>query len=107
MIRKRRNKLVGALKPLSLIVLLFSLFAVVWVSSNVVSVEYRLTELEKKRTDLMREKKLISAERARLLSIERFEHVAQNAYIIPDRVQVVYVKQGRDGDAYKASFPQR
>ncbi|HSB51716.1 MAG TPA: hypothetical protein VLD40_03575, partial [Dissulfurispiraceae bacterium] len=101
--RRRRNRLVKILKPLSLVMTLALLFGVVWLRSTVVSLEYKLSELECTQKILARDNKLLAADKAKLSSIGRFDSTG-HGFIIPDRVQVVYVKQAGAGDAYKASY---
>ncbi|MGE5239443.1 MAG: hypothetical protein ACM3ON_11640 [Chloroflexota bacterium] len=91
------------LKPLSLVMTLALLFGVVWLRSTVVSLEYKLSELECTQKILARDNKLLAADKAKLSSIGRFDSTG-HGFIIPDRVQVVYVKQAGAGDAYKASY---
>ncbi len=94
------------LKPASLLMLLFMIFGIVWLRSSVVSLEYSLSILEAKKSELMREKKVLAAEQANLLYIGRLQSVASNGtgFEFPDRVRVVYVKSSRKNDIYKASF---
>lgn len=106
MIHRKQNRFVWLLKPLSVMAVLVSVFGTVWLRSSVVSLEYRLSSLEKKKAGLMREAKTLMAERASLLSVERFENVAMNGlgFTFPDRVKVVYVKKAGDNEPRKASL---
>src|SRR5512147_2323245 len=97
---RRRSRLLWLMKPLSVMVLLLSLFALVWLRSGVVSIEYRLSELEKTKRELMRDKKVLAAEKARLLSVARFEQGVAEGFAFPDRVKVVHVMRGKGGDTY-------
>lgn len=103
----RRNKLIFILKPFSIILLLVSVFTIVWLRSSFVSIEYSISSLEKKKTSLMRDRKAFAAERASLLSVERFEKVAASGFSFPNRVRVVYVKKEKDKEPYRASFIER
>jgi hypothetical protein len=103
----RKNKIIAMLKPLSIVMLLISIFSIVWLRSSFVSLEYSISSLEKKKTVLMRDRKMLAAERASLLSVERFEKVAANGFTFPDRVKVVYVKKARDNEPYMASFKEK
>lgn len=104
MMLRRESRLLWIMKPLSVLALLFSVFLMVWLKSSVVSLEYSISSLEKKKTELMRERKLFAAERANLLSVERFQNVAANGFEFPDRVKVVYVKSLKTTDTYTASL---
>ncbi len=100
------------LKPLSIAMLLLSIFSIVWLRSSFVSLEYSISSLEKKKSVLMKDRKMLAAERASLLSVERFEKVAGNStvnsgFVFPDRVKVVYVKKAKDNEPYRASFKER
>lgn len=108
---RKENRLICLLKPVSVVLLLLSIFTIVWLRSSFVSLEYSISSLEKKRTELMRDRKLLAAERAGLLSVERFEKVANSTvnggFAFPDRVKVVYVKRAKDKEPYMASFTER
>lgn len=103
----RKNKIIEILKPLSVVILLLSIFSIVWLRSSFISLEYCISSLEKKKSLLMKDRKVLIAERASLLSVERFEKVAANGFVFPDRVKVVYVKKAKDNEPYKASFKER
>ncbi len=109
---RRQNRLLAILKPLSIAMLLLSIFSIVWLRSSFVSLEYCISSLEKKKSVLMRDRKMLVAEKASLLSVERFEKVTGNSAInggftFPDRVKVVYVKKAKDNEPYRASFKER
>lgn len=109
---RRENRLLALLKPLSVVMLLISIFSIVWLRSSFVSLEYSISSLEKKKAALMRGRKMLAAERASLLSVERFERVAGNStvnggFTFPDRVKVVYVKKTNDNEPHRASFKER
>ena|SRR5208283_4256104 len=104
--RRKKNWFVVLLKPVSLMMLLFMIFGIVWLRSSVVSLEYSLSNLEKKKTELMRDKKVLAAEQSNLLYIGRLQSVASNGagFEFPDRVRVIYVKASDKSDIYKASL---
>lgn len=108
----RKNKIIEILKPLSIVMLLLSIFSIVWLRSSFVSLEYSISSLEKKKAVLMKNRKMLTAERANLSSVERFEKVAGNGIVngrftFPDRVKVVYVKKAKDNEPYRASFKEK
>jgi hypothetical protein len=107
MIYRKGNRLTGVLKPVCIVLLLISVFFIVWLRSSFVSFEYSISSLEKKKAELMRDGKMLAAERASLLSVERFEKVAANGFTFPDRVKVVYVKRAKDNEPYRASFKEK
>lgn len=106
MIPRRRNKVVSFLKPLSVMLLLFLIFTIIWLRSSVVSIEYGLSNLEKKKMELTKEKKLLAAEQANLLYVGRLQTAAADGagLAFPDRVKVVYVTKAKDKEALKASL---
>ncbi len=106
MMLRKRNRFFCLLKPLSVMLLLFLVFSMVWLRSSVVSLEYRLGNLEKKKAELMRDRKLLAAEQANLLYVGRLQAVAADGagLTFPDRVRVVYVAKAKDKEALKASL---
>lgn len=104
--RRKKNWFIALLKPVSLLMLLFMIFGIVWLRSSVVSLEYSLSNLDKKKSELMKERKVLAAEQANLLYIGRLQSVASNGTVFefPDRVRVVYVKESGKSDIYKASL---
>ncbi|MDX9714072.1 MAG: hypothetical protein RBT37_01445 [Dissulfurispiraceae bacterium] len=101
--RCRNNKGNMLLKVLSVLILIASIFSVVWLRSSVVSIEYSLGKLENTKIAMLKERKLLAAERASLLSVERLGKVAAKTYVFPDRVRVVYVKKDAAQDMRKTA----
>ncbi len=103
---RKKNRFITALKPVSLLLLLFLIFGVVWLRSSVVSLEYSLSDLERKRSELVRETMVLTAEQANILNIGKIQNVASNGtcFGFPDRVRVVYVKTSGERDSYRASL---
>ncbi|HEX8947330.1 MAG TPA: hypothetical protein VF790_00125 [Dissulfurispiraceae bacterium] len=106
MMHRKRNRFVVLLKPLSVLLLLFLVFGVVWLRSSVVSLEYKLRKLEERKAELLRDKKVLVAEQANLLYIGRLQSASVDgaALTFPDRVKVVYVAKAQDKEALKASL---
>ncbi|MFO0752301.1 MAG: hypothetical protein U0411_03120 [Thermodesulfovibrionales bacterium] len=103
---RKESFFVRFLRWTSVAALLFSFFAIVWLRSSVVSLEYSLSRLEKKERDLAREKKTLVAERANLLYVGRLEAVAANGsgFVFPDRAKVVYVKKAPKKEPYAVAL---
>jgi hypothetical protein len=101
----RKNRLLSVLKPISIVLLCISVFTLVWLRSGIVSLEYKISNLEKKKTELIISREILIAERASLLSIERFKNSALSGekFAFPDRVKVVHVKRTADVEPYRAS----
>lgn len=97
------------LKPLTFIALLILIFGIVYLRSNVTKLEYDIGELEKKKMEYVKERKLLLAKRASLLSLEKLE-VSLNLYdeyILQDRLKVIYVDKQKGILPYKVSFKDR
>jgi cell division protein FtsL len=91
--------LLGIARPLFVILLLCGLFGIVWLRSNIVSTEYAISELENKKTDVLRETKMLMAERASVLSMQKVEETAMKrlGLSFPERTRVVFVKKNKSG----------
>lgn len=104
MSQKRRILLHRAVNLLLIMVIIALVFCLVSLRSGIVSYEYALSSLEKKKAELSRTMKSLQAEKARLLSVERFESLASHGFVFPDRVRVVWVSNGEPKDAMTASY---
>lgn len=89
--------------PFLWVLLLMSIFSLVWLRSSIVSLEYHIGEMEMKRTEALKEKKTLAAELASLISIQQVEK-RKVALVFPDRQKVVYVKRDEGGIPYTASL---
>ncbi|MCL5022991.1 MAG: hypothetical protein M1497_06455 [Nitrospirae bacterium] len=87
------------IKPLFIAFLLCGFFGIVWLRSNFTSMEYAISELENKRAGGIREMKMLMAEKASLMSMQKVEKTAVRdlGLVFPDRTRVVYVKQSSTG----------
>ena len=94
--------------PLVTVLILCGLFGIVWLRSKVVAVEYAMSELENNRTEKLREAKMLLAERASVLSMQKVEKVTIKSLGLrfPDRTKVLYVKERTSGPQ-KALFETR
>lgn len=93
-------------KPLIFIVLMISVFGIVYLRSNVTRLEYDIGELEKKKLEYVKERKLLLAKKTNLLSFEKIGMSLNlgGEYILQDRLKVIYVDKQRGILPYKASF---
>jgi hypothetical protein len=102
-------------KPLCMVLLLFSLFSMVWLRSSVTSAAYTVRELEDKRTTEIKEMKSLLAERSRLMALSNVEFPRQGSaqggrklvsggYVFPDRVKVIHVQRTKGPEVYRASY---
>ncbi len=103
---RRRSVVSYIIKPLFAAFLLSSLFGIIWLRSNFISMEYAIGELENKKADRLREAKMLIAEKASLMSMPKVEKTAVRDFglVFPDRTRVVYVRERTQGPQ-KASFP--
>lgn len=110
-IGRRRNMMSFIFKPLCIALLLFGQFSLIWLKSNVVTLEYKLSALEKKKTEYIKERRALLAEKAGLESFEKLEASLKESYgygfVFPDRVRVIHVKRQKGSLPYKVSLEKR
>ncbi len=95
--------------PLLVAVIAFGIFSIVWLRSNVRSIEYGIASLDNQKREMLKEKKMLMAEKASILSLQSIksrDH-AKLGLIFPDRVKVVYVKRDTAYGPYKISLEGR
>lgn len=95
----RRSVVSYIIKPVFIALLLCGLFGIVWLRSNFISMEYAISELEIKKSDRLREAKMLMAEKASLMSMHKVEKTAVRdiGLVFPDRTKVVYVREKDPG----------
>ena len=77
----------------------------VWLRSSVRAMEYTISSLDNKRMEMIKEKKLLMADRSGILSIQNVRAGGNKSDLVfPDRVNVVYVKKGESSGVLKASL---
>jgi cell division protein FtsB len=108
-IERRRNRLSFLLKPLCIALLLFALFGLVWLKSNVISLEYNISSLEKKKEECLKERKILFAEKANLQSFETINSSLSGDYVFvfPNRIKVIHVKRQKGPLPYKVSLEKK
>lgn len=104
MLSIRRRRWNNIFKSLSIIIVFLSVFGIIWLRTGVVSLEYRISILEKKKKELARDVKMASVEKANLLSVEKVETAASDEFVFPDRTKVVFVKRANDNYIHNASL---
>lgn len=94
------------LVPLSVALILFGIFSIVWLRSSVRTAEYSIAALDHRRMEILRDRKTLMAEKAGLLSIQSVKSKSSGklALVFPDRIKVVYVKKDGKNTPFKASF---
>lgn len=96
-------------KPLCIALLLAGQFSLVWLKSNVLTLEYKIGVLEKMKTEHIKERRLLLAEKAGLQSLERLEasSMENDSFVFPDRVRVIHVKRQKGSLPHKALLEKR
>ncbi|MFZ3122556.1 MAG: hypothetical protein WA104_04210 [Thermodesulfovibrionales bacterium] len=97
------------LVPLSVALILFGIFSIVWLRSSVRTAEYSIAALDHRRMEILRDRKTLMAEKAGLLSIQSVKSKGSGklALVFPDRIKVVYVKKDGKNAPFKASLEVR
>ena len=97
------------LVPLSVALILFGIFSIVWLRSSVRTAEYSIAALDHRRMEILRDRKTLMAEKAGLLSIQSVKSKGSGklALVFPDRIKVVYVKKDGKNTPFNVSFEGR
>jgi hypothetical protein len=110
MMRKTRTNLgTILLRPLLIALVLLGVFGLVYLRSNFMKLEYSLGELEKKKMQCLRDRKMLSAEKTSQLSFARLESSADDreGFILPDRLKVVHVSKQARSLPHQVSLKQK
>ncbi len=102
-------------KPLCAVILLLCLFGLIWLRSGVVTVAYDLRNLEEKKMESLKERNILLAERAKLMSLEKIgasfrsgtqgnATLAAGENIFSNRVRVIHVRRNATPGPYRASL---
>ena len=107
--RERTSILSFVVKPLLIALLIFGVFGLVYLRSSFVKLEYSVGDLEKKKTNCLRERKMLLPEKTSLLSFAKLEEspVASDNFVLPDRIRVIHVDRQNRSLPYKASLERR
>jgi cell division protein FtsL len=81
-------------------------FGLVWLRVHVVNLEYELGQLESRQAGLIKQGRILSAERANLYSAGKIEKIATKrlGMIFPERERVFFVKKAKGATPYKVSI---
>lgn len=106
--RKKKSLLPIVLKPLMVVFLILSFFAILGQKNAFTGIEYRINVLEKKKMELIKESKYLIAEKAKLASIQHVAKTAANSdgFNFPDRKKVIYVKTIKKPAPHTATYQQ-
>jgi len=104
--RHRKSRMVSAMKAISVLLIVISVFSIVWLRASVTSLEYKLSSLEKVKMEALRNQKSLVAQKAGLMTLARVEKadLTGMGFSFPERKRVVYVKAGDFKGPYKASY---
>lgn len=104
--RHRKNRMVSIFKALTIVLLGVSIFAVISLGSGVTNLEYKLSSLEKMKTEALRDQKTLIAQKAGLMALTRVEKtdLASYGFSFPDRKRVAYVTGTDIKGPFKASY---
>ncbi len=102
-------------KPLCVVILLSGLFGLIWLRSGVVTIAYDLRNLEEKKMDSLKDRKILLAERAKLMSLEKIDasfrgnlqadtKLAAGDNMFSNRVRVIHIKRNSVPGTYKVSL---
>jgi len=105
----KMNILSCIFKPLLILLLIFGAFSLVYLRSSFLKLEYSLGDLEKRKMDCLKERKILLAEKTGLLSFAKLE-VSQSeneSFILPDRVKVIHLSKEKRDLPQRASLEKR
>jgi hypothetical protein len=102
----RMNILSFICKPLLIGLLIFGVFGLVYLRSSFLRLEYSLGDLEKKKMNCLKERKMLLAEKTSLLSFAQLETSKgeSESFVLPDRIKVIHVNKEKRSLPYKASL---
>ncbi len=104
---KRKRGFLGLVFKFFLVILLIlSFFAMLGQKNAITGLEYKISAIEKKKMQLIKEGKHLMAAKARLASIENIRKASVNPeeFQFPDRKKVVYVKTIKQSEPRSASY---
>jgi len=94
------------------------LFGLIWLRSGVVATAYDLRNLEEKKMASLKDRKILLAERAKLMSLEEIDasfrgsargdtRLAAGENMFSNRVRVIHIKRNNVPGTYRASLQVR
>jgi hypothetical protein len=110
MIRKNPGNILSFfIKPLLVAVIISGIFGLVYLRSGFLQLEYNLSDLEKKKMQCLRERKMLLAERTSLLSFAKFEgsRHGTEGFVLPERVKVIHSSKQKGVQPYKTSLERK
>lgn len=109
MYRGRSALLSFIIKPFLILFLVICAFGLVYLRSSFLKLEYSLGALEEQKVRQLKERKLLLAERTSLLSFAKLQTSRNDgeAFVMPDRLKVIYIDTQKGYLPYKASLEHR
>jgi len=103
--RLKKDKRWMLIKLCFFVYVFIGVFALVWLRTEVVNLEYELGQLESRRIKLIKQAGHFSAERASLYSVSKIEEIAAKRFgmSFPDRKRVFFVKTTTGAVPYRVS----
>jgi hypothetical protein len=97
------------MKPLLVCLIVLGVFSLVYLRSGFLKLEYGLSELEQKKMNYLKERKMLLAEKTSLLSFAKFEgdFNGKEGFVLPDRLKVVHLSKQKNYASYKASLEKK
>jgi hypothetical protein len=94
------------MKPVLIVFLVFAFFSIAYLRASFVKLEYSLGELEQRKMNSLRERKMLLAEKASLLTFAKLEDSRNDreGFVLPDRIKVIHVDKTKKFLPYKASL---
>jgi hypothetical protein len=107
--RQMRSPFWRVIRIMIVPMIIVSVFMLVWLKSEITSIEYRISEYETEKMDLMKKKKDLIVLRSDALSVKNIEHVAMDklGLTFPDRKKIIYVKRGENPHNVRAGLGPR
>ncbi len=104
----RKSLVSSFLWPFCFFGFLIAIFLTVWLRSSVRTVEYKIALLDDQKTEILKERKAILAEKANFLSIQNLKDKKSGkvAFVFPDRAKVIYVKKDDKFFPHRASYEE-
>lgn len=101
--RLKRNKRWKLIKFTFFLCVFIGAFALIWLSTTVINLEYELSQLGKQKMKLMSEGRLVSAEKENFYSMEKIEKIAikRLGMSLPKREKIFFVKKTTSAAPYK------
>jgi cell division protein FtsL len=103
---RKKNPFLIFLRVMLVLLPVVLIFAIIWLRSNIVAVEYELGQLEKQKRALRSERIQLVAEKAELTSLDKIERLAVRRFGLAytDRKKVVFVRETPQPAPFSAGF---